>query len=738
MTQPRRRHTPLGSFVEQPKFRPEVQGLRSLAVLLVVMYHVWFGRVSGGVDVFLFISAFLLSLSSLRKIQAGQPLKIVSYWLHVFQRLLPAAATVLVGTLVAAYFIVAPSRWASLLEDAKAALFYWLNWRLAFTSVDYYAQDATLKTPFQHFWSLSMQGQIFILWPLLFMLVALLVSYVRLRVLPTALIVFGSLFVASLTYSIIETANNQAFAYFDTRTRLWEFAAGTLLAMIVLVWRVPQVLRVPLGWLGIIGLVTCGWLLPVQQAFPGYLALWPLLSGAFVIAAGQTGSPFGADRLLSTKPLQKLGAISYCLYLVHWPILILYTTAARKPQAGWLDGSLIILASIAVAWVLHTVVEKPLRSWEKKPHRHALRQATRSKAPWGGARKSSGSGWVRPVAVIAVCLALVGGGVSTAQAWVRQQQDRAEELALLAGTEAYPGALAAGTNSSYRDLPIPQGDIITQFDSLSEPCTSYNTTINPALTGYCTTDRWGDEDAPLTVVVGDSHAEQAISMYRPIAQANGQNMMAFLLGGCQFPTQPSGWEDCASFNRHVTEEIIDLKPANVLLMSTAASPVDANEVPITELDPVVERFTEAGINVIALRDNPRYDYNMYVCGQENMRRLSECNAPLDTKLAPVNPALARFESNPRVYNVDLTSTICPNGTCRPIEGNVFVYLDDNHITKAYGTTLSPELENQLRSQGWDPALNNISVETFEDPNPPAEEPLPEPSEPALQEFAPGA
>lgn len=159
------RYTPRGRFLEQPKFRPEVQGLRSLAVLLVVTYHVWFGKVSGGVDVFLFISAFLLSLSSLRKIQDGKPLRVVSYWLHVFQRLLPAAATVILGTLVASYFILVPSRWSALLADAKAALFYWLNWRLAFNSVDYYAQDATLKTPFQHFWSLSMQGQIFISGP---------------------------------------------------------------------------------------------------------------------------------------------------------------------------------------------------------------------------------------------------------------------------------------------------------------------------------------------------------------------------------------------------------------------------------------------------------------------------------------------------------------------------------------------------------------------------------------------
>ncbi|MFC6353086.1 acyltransferase family protein [Rothia nasimurium] len=703
MNRTRHRHKPLGSFIEQPKFRPEVQGLRSLAVLLVVMYHVWFGKVSGGVDVFLFISAFLLSLSSLRKIQDGKPLKVVSYWLHVFQRLLPAAATVILATLVAAYFVIAPSRWASLLADAKAALFYFLNWRLAFNSVDYYAQDATLKTPFQHFWSLSMQGQIFILWPLLFAFVAFLVGYLRLKVLPTALFVFGTVFVTSLTFSIIETSTNQSFAYFDTRTRLWEFAAGTLLAMLVLAWRVPSWLKVPMGWVGVIGLVTCGWLLPVERAFPGYLALWPLLSAAFVIAAGQTGSPWGADRLLSARPLQKLGAISYCLYLVHWPILILYTTAIGEPKAGWFDGTLIILLSIAAAWALHHLVEKPLRAWDRKPSRRLLRHIQESKAPWTGQKQDGRPSWARPLTVIATCLALIGGSVTAGQVWVRYQQEQAEELALLAGTAAYPGALAAGSNQLYRNLPIPQGDILTQFDSLSQQCASYGANINPDLTDYCSIDYWGDEDAPLTIVVGDSHAEQAISMYRPLAEANRQNMMAFLKGGCKFPTQPQDWAECADFNRNLTQEILDLKPTNLLLMGTAASPTDANETLIDGLEKTVETFTAAGINVIALRDNPRYDYNMYVCGQLNLRKLSNCSMPVSQKLAPVNPSLALGEFNPRVYTVDLTEQICPKGMCRPVEGNVFIYIDDNHLSKAYGSTMASEMERQLLAQGWDPS-----------------------------------
>ena len=157
-----RRRKPLGTYLETRGFRPEVQGLRALAVLLVVMYHVWFGKVSGGVDVFLLVSAFLLSLSNLRKINEHKPLNLIKYWLHVFQRLMPTAGVVLLLTLLASYFIMPASRFAAMVADAKASLLYYQNWHLAFSAVDYYQQNATLKTPFQHFWSLSMQGADFL------------------------------------------------------------------------------------------------------------------------------------------------------------------------------------------------------------------------------------------------------------------------------------------------------------------------------------------------------------------------------------------------------------------------------------------------------------------------------------------------------------------------------------------------------------------------------------------------
>lgn len=700
MTKQRKHLAPRPSrerFAPQPTFRPEIQGLRSLAVLLVVTYHIWFGRVSGGVDVFLFISAFLLSLSSLRKIHDGKPLNILKYWLHVFQRLLPAALTVILATLLASPIILPFSRHAATIQDAKASLLYYLNWHLANNSVDYYAQNATVKTPFQHFWSLSMQGQIFILWPLLFGIVALIVWNLRTKVTGTALLIFGSIFVASLTFSIIETSTNQAYAYFDTRTRLWEFAAGTLLAILLLKWQAPHKARVIMGWTGIIGLITCGWLLPVATGFPGYLALWPLTSAALVISAGQTGSPLGADRLLSAKPLQKMGAISYCLYLVHWPLLILYTTATGREQAGWIDGGIIIAASIALAWVLHTLVEKPLRALEKKPSRAHLARSTKN--PPAG--KLTTNTLTRPIATIAILLTIGALPISAAQAWTNHKQHTYEQLANAAGTPDFPGAqsITHGEKNRYRYPAIPATDPIQQFDGLSRPCDTTGILYTPELNENCTHDIWGTPNSPTTYIIGDSHAEQAISVFRPIAQDTNTNMVAILMGGCRFTTyQYENRDDCNTFNRNVLNELLTATPENVLLITTAAHPATNAEVRIPGIENTIETLTNAGINVIGLRDNPRYTYNVYECAQINEHNHQECSAPVEEKLAPANPVDDFPLIYDNFYGVDLTDYYCPNGTCQSVIGNVYLYIDDNHISKAYGTTLAPHMREQLEEQ----------------------------------------
>ena len=407
---------PYESFLESRGFRPEIQGLRAFAVLLVVIYHVWVGKVSGGVDVFLFISAFLLSLSFMRKINEGKPLKLLNYWTHVFTRLLPAASVVILLTLAGSFLVLSPTIWSARAVDAQASLFYWQNWNLANNSVNYFASNTGGKSPFLHFWSLSIQGQIFLLWPVLFAITALLVKKVRIKPVPAAVLVFGLVFCASFAFSVWETKNYAAYAYFDTRTRFWEFAVGTLLAIMTLKWKPSHVgTRVVMGWIGTIGLVTCGAVLPVEKAFPGFLALWPILSGALVIIAGRTDHKFAIDRLLVSKPLLNLGNISYALYLVHWPMLVLYSAAVGKPRVSFLEGTVLIAASIGLAWVLNRFVEKPQRSASDN-FLPALASKLKFKRP-----VTSYAAWAGNIAFVAAILALVAPTVLGTRALAEQR-----------------------------------------------------------------------------------------------------------------------------------------------------------------------------------------------------------------------------------------------------------------------------------------------------------------------------
>lgn len=695
-------------FLPQRKFRSEIQGLRSLAILLVVMYHVWFGRVSGGVDVFLFISAFLLSLSSLQKINADKPLNLVKYWLHVFQRLLPAAGFVVVATLVGSYFVLAPTRWESILADAKASLLYYQNWHLAFSSVDYYAQDSTLKTPLQHFWSLSIQGQIFILWPVLFALSGAIARKTKQRISAVALLLFGTVFALSLAFSIYETKAEQSFAYFDTRTRLWEFAAGTLLAILLLRWKAPRPARIVMGWVGVLGLVTCGWLLPVAQAFPGYLALWPVLSGALVIAAGDTESAFGADRFLSMKPLQKMGAISYCLYLVHWPMLILYTTATDQERLGWLDGAILILSAIVVAWVLHTCIERPLRAWEKRSTASSV-AATSDHQKRSLLMKKQG-GLLRPLSIIVASLLIFGGFTAGAQILYDRDVDQNTNLEALAGTDRFPGALAAGENREYADAPIP---LTTEHQGtkLSDSCMTDSHITDQRLADdlnydrLCWVSHYGGDDAPLTIVIGDSHSHHtALPIFNMIAQEYKTNVMLMSLSGCRFSEVPMGKypEQCTERNELALQQILENPPANVVVMSTK-SQTNAADDPFTDgLEPIVEKLTAQNINVIGVRDNPRWDKNMFECAQQNAQNLSACGAPLSEKMSPTNASVEVMSKYPHTYTIDFTNLICPNGYCSAVVGNIIPYKDGNHLNRSFAETLAPAALEQLKEQGWDP------------------------------------
>ncbi|MFB0836417.1 acyltransferase family protein [Arthrobacter sp. E44] len=677
---------PAPSKPRKPSFRPEVQGLRALAVLMVVAYHVWLGRVSGGVDIFLLISAFLLTLSFVRKAESGKPFQLLAHWLHLFKRLLPAVVVVILGVLAGTWLILPQGRWPEVLDQAWASLLYRQNWLLADAAVDYYAQDHAGASPLQHFWSLSIQGQVFILWPLIFAATAIALS--RLRRIPRLgrltyrgllAVVFGTVFVLSLAYSVEQTATSQAYAYFDTRARLWEFALGSLLALVLPYLKPGRRLRVVLGWAGLAGMVSCGLVLTVDRSFPGYAVLWPTLSAAAIIVAGKTGSRFGVDRLLSSRPAVALGDNSYALYLWHWPLLVLALAATGVEAPNLKQGLGIVAASMVLAVLTTRFVEKPLRDWH-----------------WPKLRA-----W-RTAVVIAACGAVLAGPVA-----VWQTSLTAEESATAAQPrELTPGALALTPENE--NTPAPRARTIpgpTALDNdwagIDSPCTGANATSDPILEG-CRQELPEEPSSKRIVVLGDSHAQQYLAALAPVAAARGWELVTLLMPACRFGADSETRNaECNAYNRASSAYVLEHRPDAVFTVASLTHEEAPFETEVPGYLEGVQPFAHAGIEVVGIRDNPRFTFNMPQCAQRHGAAAPACNPALAESLVEPSPLENYRGKLPGLHLMDMSDFICARGVCPAVVGNVYVYKDDNHLTRTYVETMIPMFEQRLlAATGW--------------------------------------
>ncbi len=656
-------------------YRTDIDGLRALAILLVVVYHVWLGRVSGGVDVFLMVSAFFLTASFARRVTVDSPLGIGRYWLRKFRRLLPAAAVTLLGVLIVAWVTYPPTTWPSIWRQTWTSLLYVQNWELAFSEVNYYARDEVVPSPLQHFWSLSVQGQVFILWPIVFLTVAFVARRVRWRADVLLGVVFSVMFIASLAFSISETLTNQQFAYFDTRTRLWEFAAGSLVALALPLFRAGVVARATLGWIGVAGIIACGVVLDVQGGFPGYLALWPVLCTAAVIFSGVGPSRGGPSALLSSRPLRYLGRDAYALYLVHWPVLITWLVVADSTSVGPLAGLIIIVISFVLARVVAGGVENPIRKLKSLDVRPGL----------------SGAVMVACVAVVAV----------PTTGWQVAENVRVEAAAA-EFADAYPGAaaLSDGERLLSDDVPLlPDATSVgDEWVELDSDCSGPYRAVSTSVARTCTQRLASGESTGTVVVVGDSHAQQWMAALLPIAEEQGWDVVALLLGGCPFageePPVP-GSRDCESWRAAAERYIERIEPDLVFGMATKTEAGSGREWALEGLGETVDSLTSSGADVVLVRDNPRFTDDIFECVVEYGSDASRCGADRSDVLARFNPARDVGDA----LIVDLSEYLCPNGTCSPVIGNVAVYMDDNHLTEMYATTLAPMLARELADAG---------------------------------------
>lgn len=656
-------------------FRPEIEGLRAVAAMLVAVFHIWLGRVSGGVDVFIVVSGFLITTSLLGEAERSGRIQFGRFWARLAKRLAPAALLVLMAVVLASMLWLPASRWRDTIPEVVAAVAYVENWLLAAKSIDYLAQHVAVS-PVQHYWALSVQGQFYLVWPLVLGLGLVAARRWNLGLRPLMLPVFGLIFMLSLYYSIFLTARDQPFAYFNSFARVWEFSVGGLLALALPWLRPGRSLRVALGWIGLLAIVSCGLVLTVSRVFPGYLALWPTLSAACIILAGTTHSPIGVDRLLASRLMVYLGRISYGIYLWHFPMLVFARNMLAPQSIGLVAGLAIIVTSILLAGATDRWLETPLRR-----------------------SRSIGQGTARVVALIAACVLPVAIGVAVWSAQYIRLRDAARQIIAPMDDPSYPGARALEPGFVYDGKPgvsVYPGPFAVDGDRTFADDSGCSPSVSLVNLREC---RIGPEDAELSIaVVGGSHSAHWIPALEQITRSAPWSVLSFTRSNCPFhdgniavsQAEASG---CATWNERVLAQLHRLQPD--VVFTTATRYTEDGEVVPEGYVGIWHQLGEAGIRVVAIRDNPSMGFDVSACIELKGRDKDSCSRPRHEALADPSPVTLLKERPANVQFIDLSHAFCNDSFCFPTAGNVLIYRHGDHLTSTYSRSLAPMLHREI-------------------------------------------
>ncbi|MFB2557244.1 acyltransferase family protein [Herbiconiux liangxiaofengii] len=686
-----------GATAERPAhFLPHIQGLRAIAVLLVVIYHFWPGRLTGGyigVDVFFVISGFLITQQLARQLERTDRIALPSFYAKRARRLLPAAITVLVFASLATLFIMPLSSLTENVREILASTFYVENWVLALNSVDYLAaaNEASLV---QHYWSLSLEEQFYLFWPVLMLAASVFAVKVLKRRKWVGLIsVLAIVGLGSFALSVFVTATDPASAYFVTYTRVWEFAVGGALALLPRLRPIRAWQSNLLGWGGIVVVLACGYLFDKATPFPGYMAAIPVLGTAAIIVAHHREKPWDAGRVLSWRPVSFIGDISYSLYLWHWPLIVIAPYIPGWGLSIW--NRLALLAfCFPLAWLTKRFIEDPARGWRFFTTR-------RPRATLIGV-----------VAAMAVSSLFVGA------AWAVQQPKYDAEASQLAQTLENPpecfGAASGPTDGLAAiepvcDNPDLAGLIIPSpgFGNADRPvhpdCLS---TLNDATVRDC---QFGsdDPDAPQIALIGDSHAYALMDPFVDMAEKNGWHLTTYLKGGCPWTTTPLAARDafavsCDDWRASLTASLEGHEPFDAVF--TAA--LTDRDVPGTDADETASAagyaaawapVLAAGTPIVTVVDNPAWEDDPNKCLRTE--DASACTVPRDEGLAAFDPiamaAAGAAGSGQDVTLLDFSDTYCTAEECPAVVGGANVYRDVDHLTRTFAFTLEPFLQRAM-------------------------------------------
>lgn len=676
--------------------------MRAVAVLLVVLFHAeipGFGGGYVGVDVFFVISGFLISTHLLKSLRDHGRIGFGSFYARRARRLLPAAFVVIVATVVAARLVVSPIQFGHVVTDAIAATFYVPNLWFAYNATDYLAE----KTPslFLHYWSLGVEEQFYLLWPvLLAILFRLFTARWRMAIAMSAIIV------ASFAICQYSTTYAQPDAFFLLPARVWEFGLGALVALALLDGRrlfAPRV-AAALGWVGLLAIIGAGVVFTTKTVYPGSAVAIPVLGAAALIAAGT--APGGPAAVLSVRPATWIGDISYSLYLVHWPVLMLPVAAgAYMEHLPMWARSALALACVPLAWLLYTYVEIPGQriTWltSARPRRTLAVTA----------------GAMATVVVTAMAAGLV--------AQTRLDGGRPAEPVVLragpAGTGWVPSNLTPKLSEADDDRPV-------LYDNGCHRNLTQTELADCAI--------GSDPTAARVVLFGDSHAAQWYPALQPLAERGEVRLESHTKSGCPAAPPPDiASTSCLAWVESVAQKLAADPPELVLLGNFGKLYLRDDENRAQQwrdaLTAAIDRLP-AQSHIVLLADTPSTGVTPSICLARFLDDADRCalerTQALDSELRAAERSVAEKYGN--VSYVDFTELFCNATTCPSIIGNTLVYRDGSHITTEMSRVLSGAFiaaaEGYLRSAettGPIPARQDI-LTMFRAPRPAPLKPAP--------------
>jgi len=683
-------------------YRYDLDGLRGIAIALVAVFHIWFGRVSGGVDVFLALSGFFFGGKIVRA-ALNQTLSAPAELVRLVRRLVPALVVVLAACALLTVWVQPETRWETFADQSLASLGYYQNWELAHTASDYLRAGEAV-TPLQHIWSMSVQAQFYVAF--LFLIAGcayLLRGPLRVHLRTVFVVVLSVLTVASFVYAVFAHQADQPTAYYSSFARAWELLLGALVGALVPHLRWPIWLRTMVAGIALVAVLGCGALIDGVKEFPGPWSLVPVGATMLMILAGANLHP-GArlplpNRLLATRPLVALGALAYSLYLWHWPLLIFWLAYTGHTHANFVEGLGVLLLSGMLAYLTTRLVEEPLR--------YRIPAAPSPAIPWPRHLH-------RPTMVLGSVVLLLGVTLTaTSFTWrnhVSEQRAAGKELLEL-NPDDYPGARALTEHVRVPTLRMRPTVLEIKDDlpaSTRDGCIS--DFVNPALVNCM----YGDVDATRTIALaGGSHAEHWLPALDLLGHMHHFKVVTYLKMGCPLSTEEvplvmgnnAPYPQCRQWVHTTMTRLVADHPDYVFTTTTRPWNIKTGDVMPATYIGIWKALSDNNIPILGVRDTPWLvkkgkPFDPADCLAKNGNPDS-CTVKRSEVLSDRNQTLDFVTQFPLLKVLDLSDAICGPEICRPVEGNVLIYHGAHHLSPTYMRTMAPELGRQIAANtGW--------------------------------------